>query len=648
VVKTTTARIIQKRLGCNSRTFQEINVADYNGIATIRDLKQLTRWKSLHGDNTCILLDECFAAGTEISMPGGIIAPIESILPGEIIISMGGPAKVEKVFKNKIFLDRVIRLDFDDGKVIFTTADHQMFSTLGWIPAGLSLGHYFFSPLSDMMSEVTKESWEVHEEDVPLVPERIHAGKPRTGSDLLLEKLQPEIEAEKSGQREDGSSEMQVVQREVPNLIQEEKKVLLKKLCQEIRYVPTGISGETIQRESSGEDQQGTSGVAQNQEGEKTGQNALKKDAGKESNVRSCHLTKDVGNQRAQWNSSPVERRTWRQRKIDQTTEEIGKEIGRGLGCGISNQDEKETAGLPPLLQSGYCQPKYEISNRDRWQGTQVEESFLARCKENKAARIARVVRAAVYQQGSNDKDFAGVISNQERIRGFVDFYDLQIAGHPSYFAEGIPVHNCHELTRPAQEALLKLLEDANDEFPHLYFLLGTTEPESLIKTLKSRCVELVFQPIDEEELVKLAIEVSAKEGVELDSEVAGKIAEMSEGSARQALNFLDKVVNKPAKKQLRLLESEDIRKTSHSLAKYLMDTRSKWRDIAKLLRENKEPADKIRRGVMGYAAAAMKRGDKVNGRALMILTTMEEPFYQYNDANLTRACAQIFVDKTN
>ncbi len=58
-----------------------------------------------------------------------------------------------------------------------------------------------------------------------------------------------------------------------------------------------------------------------------------------------------------------------------------------------------------------------------------------------------RVESVEIYQPGSNDQSFEGVISNQERDQGYTYFYDLEVEKSHNYFAEGVLVHNCHHLS---------------------------------------------------------------------------------------------------------------------------------------------------------------------------------------------------------
>lgn len=56
--KTTTARILAGKLGCDPADVQEIDSADFRGIDTIRDIRQKMRLKPLNGPVRAYILDE--------------------------------------------------------------------------------------------------------------------------------------------------------------------------------------------------------------------------------------------------------------------------------------------------------------------------------------------------------------------------------------------------------------------------------------------------------------------------------------------------------------------------------------------------------------------------------------------------------------
>ena len=57
--KTTLARILAKKLGCDPpRDLIEINAADFNGIDTVREIRQQASYPSLSGGNRCWIIDE--------------------------------------------------------------------------------------------------------------------------------------------------------------------------------------------------------------------------------------------------------------------------------------------------------------------------------------------------------------------------------------------------------------------------------------------------------------------------------------------------------------------------------------------------------------------------------------------------------------
>lgn len=138
-----------------------------------------------------------------------------------------------------------------------------------------------------------------------------------------------------------------------------------------------------------------------------------------------------------------------------------------------------------------------------------------------------------------------GIIEvNAADTRGIDDIRDLsnrarfQIPGSP------ISVYifdECHQWTVPAQNALLKVLEDA----PRCaYFILATTDPQKLIPTIRTRCTEFHLRPVPPEEIAVLLHRVAEKEGLkEISDEVLVKISMRCSGSPRMALNMLERCV---------------------------------------------------------------------------------------------------------
>jgi len=57
--KTTIARIIANKLGCKGMDLREVDVADYRGIDTIREIRKQAQFKALEGDCKVWILDEC-------------------------------------------------------------------------------------------------------------------------------------------------------------------------------------------------------------------------------------------------------------------------------------------------------------------------------------------------------------------------------------------------------------------------------------------------------------------------------------------------------------------------------------------------------------------------------------------------------------
>lgn len=101
-------------------------------------------------------------------------------------------------------------------------------------------------------------------------------------------------------------------------------------------------------------------------------------------------------------------------------------------------------------------------------------------------------------------------------------------------------IDEVHMLTTAAFNALLKTLEEPPK---HIVFILATTEPHKIPKTIQSRCMNFSFLTLTEAEIEGQIIEVAKKEKITLDKEAATLIAKKAEGAMRDALVLLDKAV---------------------------------------------------------------------------------------------------------
>jgi len=200
-------------------------------------------------------------------------------------------------------------------------------------------------------------------------------------------------------------------------------------------------------------------------------------------------------------------------------------------------------------------------------------------------------------------------------------------------------VDECHKLTNDAQNALLKILEDTPS---HIYFILCTTEPNKLLKTIRGRCNEFPVAPLDENQMSRLIRRVVKKEGKErLPAEVQEQIYEQSFGHPRNALQILDQVLRVSPEDRLEVAKRASAEQTeSIELCRALLG-KSSWKTIREILSGLKDQdPESIRRHVMGYANAVLLKSD--NEKAHLILSEFFEPLYNTGSPGLTCVCYSI------
>ncbi len=101
-------------------------------------------------------------------------------------------------------------------------------------------------------------------------------------------------------------------------------------------------------------------------------------------------------------------------------------------------------------------------------------------------------------------------------------------------------VDEVHMLTKEASTALLKTLEEPP---AHVVFVLATTDPQTVLATIRSRTQHFEFTLLPTELLAAHLAYVATQEGVDADPAILAVIARRAGGSARDALSLLDQAL---------------------------------------------------------------------------------------------------------
>jgi DNA polymerase-3 subunit gamma/tau len=204
---------------------------------------------------------------------------------------------------------------------------------------------------------------------------------------------------------------------------------------------------------------------------------------------------------------------------------------------------------------------KYRPSAFDQVRGqTEVVTALRAAIEQDKIAHaylfaggrgtgktsLARILASAI---GTSEKDLWEMDAASNR--GIDEVRALREAVATMPFDSRYKVYiidEAHALTRDAWGALLKTLEEPPG---HVIFILATTELDKIPETIISRCQVFNFKKPSHQTLKKLALDVAKEEGAMLSPAGAELIALMGEGSFRDTLGILQKVLTISPDKKL-------------------------------------------------------------------------------------------------
>lgn len=151
---------------------------------------------------------------------------------------------------------------------------------------------------------------------------------------------------------------------------------------------------------------------------------------------------------------------------------------------------------------------------------------------------VARIFAEAIGTS-ANDLYEIDAASN----RGIDDVRELREAVNTLPFESPYKVYiidEVHMLTKEAFNALLKTLEEPP---AHAVFILATTDPDKLPQTVVSRCQTFAFKKPGTELLKERVVQVAKAEGFKVEADAAELIALLGDGSYRDTLGALQKVL---------------------------------------------------------------------------------------------------------
>ncbi len=101
-------------------------------------------------------------------------------------------------------------------------------------------------------------------------------------------------------------------------------------------------------------------------------------------------------------------------------------------------------------------------------------------------------------------------------------------------------IDEVHMLSTAAFNALLKTMEEPPE---HVMFILATTDPQKVPATIQSRCQRFDFRNIPASQIAEHLTAVLKQEGVSAEPELVFQLSRLGNGSMRDALSLLDRMI---------------------------------------------------------------------------------------------------------
>lgn len=520
--KTTLARILASKINGSLDGLEEMDAASNNGVENVRNIVKSAQERSISSKYKIFLIDECFTGDTLISTSQGC-KRIDEVSIGDEILSITGKTTVKGIHSKIISSDRMCSVTLSNGKKISCTKDHLVMTTKGYIRA----------------AELVKGDEIIDAENMRNVWENIR------GTESTRSRMFEEV-CRRDGEKKPGlPKKFKEVYTQLCDLWEDMDRHSYKSATNLFTYLlldPTitetettlcisrrGVEEEIVFTKSEGDCRVWNSY-------QRTEESFVKKNARKQSNAQFENKGKDDRNKTEEWDTR-LGGKTRRKRTYNCSTTEAIRRIRKFLEAGISSQNTLSSEKRIPLsnvLQVRPCLSRENDWDRGGWQFPQIERVTITRYEKDTTSKPVRVESVEIYEQRNNGK--CGTSSSKD-----TRVYDLTVEGHPSYFANGVLVHNCHSLTNAAWQAFLKCIEEPPE---YTIFMFCTTDPEKIPQTIVNRCQRYNISKISSDLISSRLSYICRCEGYTNFEETVEYLAKISNGGMRDAIASLEKVAS--------------------------------------------------------------------------------------------------------
>jgi DNA polymerase III gamma/tau subunit len=232
--------------------------------------------------------------------------------------------------------------------------------------------------------------------------------------------------------------------------------------------------------------------------------------------------------------------------------------------------------------------------------------------------------------QKTNSANFRGIDTAREIIRSS----KLRpLGGRTKVFL----LEEFHACVKAMQEALLDVFENPPED---VYFVLATTDPEKLVRAVRTRVTEVKLTPIADQHLFALLSRVVTQEKVVVTERELNEVVKAAGGSARKALVDLEMVLGiEGEKERIQALRSGVSNYQAVLLCRALLDSSKPWGVVAEILKGLEEEPEAVRLAVLGYANKVLLGGGDRCEEAFRAIRAFSEPFFHSGKAGLAAAC---------